>query len=81
MVGYCLHWVASRQRVSAMSSKLHCNDCGRTVKDHPQSKMNHVLKYHPEKPLLYIATRMFTPFFLEKIGERIGDSFKRVIHG
>jgi hypothetical protein len=59
--------------------KVHCNECGRRIKDHAESKVAHILKYHPHVPLIRIATTMFSPVMLESIGHRIGEHFKRLV--
>ena len=63
--------------------KLHCNDCGRTVRDCVESKMAHVMRYHPHVPLFRIANGLFTPVlltgFFEKIGERLGETVKGML--
>jgi hypothetical protein len=60
--------------------KVHCNECGRTVKDNPQSKGHHVLKYHPHIPLIRIATSLFSPMTFEEIGRRMGNAVLRMVN-
>jgi hypothetical protein len=63
-----------------MNLKIHCNDCGRNVRDNPQSKMQHVWKYHPHVPLIRIATSLFSPMNFEEMGRRMGNAFVRLVN-
>lgn len=74
----CVHWLPRLQRIE-MKTKIQCNECGRKVRDNWESKTHHIMKYHPTLPLIRIATTMFSPIVFEKMGERLGDAFKRLV--
>lgn len=60
--------------------KIQCNDCHRKVTDNPQAKMAHVWKYHPQVPLIRIATSLFSPVTFEEMGRRMGNALVRMVN-
>lgn len=80
MVDSGIHWLQDLSGNEMSNDKIRCNDCGRKVKDTPDSKMQHVWKYHPQTPLIRIATTLFSPLTFEEMGRRIGNAVLRMVN-
>jgi hypothetical protein len=48
------------------------------VKDHPEAKASHVMRYHPEAPFKRIIG-LFNPGLFEAMGYRIGEKLKAML--
>jgi hypothetical protein len=60
------------------SPKIRCLGCGRMVREHPEAKVQHILKYHPQAPLKRIAG-LFNPALFEWMGYQIGQRLRGLL--
>jgi hypothetical protein len=48
------------------------------VREHPEAKVQHILKYHPQAPLKRIAG-LFNPALFEWMGYQIGQRLRGLL--
>jgi len=63
---------------SATNDKIPCLSCGRLVKDDPQAKVSHIMRYHRDVPIRRLCG-MFNPSLFEHLGYRIGERLKAML--
>jgi hypothetical protein len=59
--------------------KIRCNECGRRVKDTPEAKSTHIMRFHPRVPIMRLALLFADPVRLEEIGRSCGDLLRGLL--